>query len=99
MACASGGQGPPFHKVQGSLASKSSEAQVKGNLPHPHPHIRNMHPLSPHQKGRTGRTEIICSASQRAWAPKQRQPRALPCLSKEAGTPRLLLGKVHIPAL
>lgn len=97
MACASGGQGSPFPKVQGSLASKSSEAQVKGNLPHPH--IRKMHPLSPHQKGRTWRTEMICSASQRAWAPKQRQPRALPCLSKEAGTPRLLLGEVHIPAL
>lgn len=58
MACTSRGQGPPFPKVQGSLASKSSEAQVKGNLPHPHPHIRKRHPLSPHQKGRTGRTEI-----------------------------------------
>lgn len=59
MACAAGGQDPPFPKIHGSPASKTSEAQDKGNLPH--------HP--PHQKERPtpAFSQKICSTSEKAW--------------------------------
>lgn len=76
MACASGGQGPPFPKCQGSPASKTAEAQDEGDLPD--------HPTSPsertsshlHHKEEVEQTQTI-------WAQKQRslshgRPRAPP---------------------
>lgn len=66
------GHSPPFPKLQGSLASKTSEAKSEGTCPTPTPTSERCTRSPLHQKGRTGQTEMICSTSHKAWAPKQR---------------------------
>lgn len=93
-ACAPGGQGSPFSKLQASQASKTSEAQDKGHVAHTHPSETDGPPAS--SDGMSGSRQRASSTSRKACPPKQRSltenPGNLLAPLRDARRPRLSYG-------